>query len=46
MLQALEEAQYALQNAAGQYASDRGRRSTILNSRLAVIRAVILEARQ
>jgi hypothetical protein len=46
MLQALEEAAYALRNAADQYACDKGRRSAVLDGRLRIIRAAIIRAKR
>jgi hypothetical protein len=46
MLQALEEAEYALRNAADQYPCDKGRRSAVLDGRLRIIRAAIVRAKR
>jgi hypothetical protein len=45
MLDALEEAEYALRLAADQYAEDKGRRSVILDGRLEIVRAAIAKAK-
>ena len=45
MLDALEEAEFALRSAADQYATDKGRRSTILDGRLGIVRVAIAKAK-
>jgi hypothetical protein len=45
MLEALEEAEYALRLAADQYAADKGRRSVILDGRRELVRAAINKAK-
>jgi hypothetical protein len=44
LLDAMEEAEYALSNAAEQYATDKGRRSVILDGRVVIVRAAIAMA--
>ena len=45
LLAALEEAEYALNAATEQYAADKGRRSTILDGRLEIVRQAIAKAK-
>ena len=45
MFAALEEAEYGLRSAADQYHIDKGRRSSILDRQLEIVRAAIAKAR-
>ena len=46
LLAVLEEAEYALRKAANQYEIDKGRRSSILDGRLEMVRQAIARAKE